>query len=217
MNGPSNSKWLLNPLDRAGEVLFGLIMTLTFTCSISIATHETEMRQLLIGAIGSNIAWGIVDATMYVIGVLTQRNRNKMIISAIQNSFDTDEAKLYISDALPAIVASAIGKEEFEAIRSRLAKLPKVRGRVRATGSDIKKAIALFFIMVVSSLPVVAPFLFIQDTRLALRTSNVIAILMMFLCGWSVAKYVGFNKWTMSIGMVLIGVIMVGITIALGG
>ena len=65
-----STKSLLNPLDRAAEILFGLIMALTFTCSISIAnTHTTEVRQLLIAAIGCNLAWGLVDATMYLVGI----------------------------------------------------------------------------------------------------------------------------------------------------
>ena len=176
MNGSLDTKWLLNPLDRAAEILFGLIMALTFTCSISIAnTDQTEVRQLLVGAIGCNIAWGFVDATMYLIGVLAHKSRSNMI--------STSNAPV----------------------------------SVRITNDDIKKALALFVTIVVSTLPVTIPFLFINDTMIALRVSNLIAILMMFLCGWSVARYVGYNKWKMSIAMVLIGLAMVAVTIALGG
>src|SRR3954470_802559 len=113
MEALTKSQSLLDPLDRVAEILFGLIMTLTFTCSISIATsHRAEIRQLLVGAIGCNLAWGIVDATMYLIGVLAQRNRNKIILESIQNSLDTDRARNYISDALPPIVASVTEKDE---------------------------------------------------------------------------------------------------------
>ena len=61
MEGDSKFKLLLNPMDRVAEILFGLIMALSFTCSIGIANRgPTEIRQLLIGAIGCNLAWGIV-------------------------------------------------------------------------------------------------------------------------------------------------------------
>jgi hypothetical protein len=40
---------------------------------------------------------------------------------------------------------------------------------------------------------------------------------MMFFCGWEVAKYVGYNKWKMSLAIILIGIMLVAITIALGG
>lgn len=218
MEDLAKSKSLLNPMDRAAEILFGLIMALTFTCSIGIANKgQTEIRQLLIGAIGCNLAWGLVDATMYLIGVLGRKNRNKIIFNSIQNSSETDKARKYISDALPPMVASAMGSEGLEQIRSQLINLELTTPDVRLTAHDIKKAIALFFLIFISTFPVVIPFVFIHDTKLALRVSNGIAIVMMFLCGWSVAKYVGFSKWIMSVAMTLIGIFLVGVTIALGG
>jgi VIT1/CCC1 family predicted Fe2+/Mn2+ transporter len=218
MEDLTKSKWLLNPMDRAAEILFGLIMALSFTCSISIFnTHRAEIRQLLVGAIGCNLAWGIVDATMYLIGVLAQKNRNKILFDFIQNSSETDKARKYISDALPPVVASVIETEELEKIRKKLMNLPDITGNVHLTVHDIKKAMALFSLVFISTFPVVIPFVFIHDSKFALRVSNLVAIVMMFLCGWSVAKYVGFSKWKMSIAMILIGVILVAITIALGG
>lgn len=218
MEGIHKEKSLLSPLDRAAEVLFGLIMALSFTCSISIANAKhTEIRQLLVGAIGCNLAWGLVDATMFLIGVLAQRNRNKLIFESVQQSTEEDKARKYIYDALPLVVSEAIEAEGLEQIRKKLIKLPRRTNDVGLTLTDIKRAFALFFLIFISTLPVVVPFVLINDTRLALRVSNLVAITMMFLCGWSVAKYVGFGKWVMSIAMVLIGIILVVITIALGG
>jgi hypothetical protein len=211
-------KWLLNPIERSGEILFGLIMTLTFTCSISIAnTRIAEVNNnLLAGAIGCNVAWGIVDAVMFLIGVLIQRNRNKMILDFVRKSSRTEEAIKHISDTLPPIVATYIKPETLEKIRSEIANMPDV-AKVNLTIKDIRKAISLFFLVAASALPVVAPFIFIDDTAIALRVSNSIAILMMFLCGWSLASYVGINKWLMSSALVIFGVILVVVTIVLGG
>jgi VIT1/CCC1 family predicted Fe2+/Mn2+ transporter len=214
----TKSPSLLDPMDRVTEILFGLIMALSFTCSISIATaHRAEIRQLLVGAIGCNLAWGIVDATMYLIGVLAEKNRNKIILESIQNLLETDRARKYISDALPPILASVTEKDELEQIRNKLVNLPQVASNAGLTVLDIKKAIALFSLVFISTFPVVIPFVLIQDSKLALRVSNLVAIVMMFLCGWSVAKYVGFSKWKMSIAMTLVGMILVAITVALGG
>lgn len=214
----TESKRVLNPMDRAEEILFGLIMALSFTCSISIAnTHHTEIRQLLIGAIGCNLAWGLVDATMYLIRILAQRKRNQIIWDAIQISSEPDKARTYISDALPPVVASVIEKEELEHLRNKLASLANKTVEVRLRVTDIKQAIALFLLVFVSTFPVVVPFVFIHHTMLALRVSNMVAVVLMFLCGWSVARYAGFNKWIMSVAMVFIGIILVAVTIALGG
>jgi VIT1/CCC1 family predicted Fe2+/Mn2+ transporter len=211
-------KLLLNPMDRVAEILFGLIMALSFTCSINIATRgPAEIRQLLIGAIGCNLAWGIVDAAMYLIGVLARKSRSKTIFDSVRNTSETAEARQYISDALPPAVASAIGTEEVEEIRKKLSGMPDSPIDVRVNLHDVKEATAIFFLIFISTFPVVIPFVFIHDTNIALRVSNLVAIVMMFFCGWSVAKYVGYNKWKMSTAVVLVGIILVAVTIALGG
>jgi len=56
------------------EVLFGLIMVLTFTGSLSVAeAGRDEVRTMLIGALGCNLAWGIIDAVLYLMGSLAER------------------------------------------------------------------------------------------------------------------------------------------------
>ena len=219
MNGPvADSKWLLNPLDRAAEILFGLIMVLTFTCSISVANaHLIDVSRLLAVAVGCNIAWGLVDASMHLIQVLAQRNRNKAIFEHVRNLGQTEEARKHIAGALPPLIASVVGNETLDQIKEKLASLPYKSERVKLTFLDLKTAFAIFLTVFVSTLPVVLPFLIVKDTLIALRISNAVAVVMMFLCGWSVARYVGFNKWLMSAAMVGLGVILVGVTISLGG
>jgi len=213
----SKPKRLLTPTERAAEILFGLIMALTFTCSISIANaRHMEIRQLLIGAIGCNLAWGIVDAIMYLVGVLAQKSRNKTIFDSIQHA-EKDTGGKYIADVLPPVVSSVMQPEELEQIRTRLINLPTTTRHIRLTTHDFLKAIAIFLLVFLSTFSVAIPFLFIHDPILALRISNLIAIILMFLCGWSVASYVGFSKWLMGIAMVVIGVLLVFVTIALGG
>jgi hypothetical protein len=72
-------KQILDPVSRISEVLFGLIMALTFTRTIDLASGGLEeARTLLVGAIGCNIAWGIVDAVMYLLNNLVERGRELM-------------------------------------------------------------------------------------------------------------------------------------------
>jgi len=214
----SKPKPLLNAMDRVSEILFGIIMTLTFTCSIGIANAKnTEIRQLIIAAISCNIAWGLVDAISYIVSTIMQRSRNRTVLDSVLTTSDADKARKYISDSLPPSIASVLGAADLEQIRSKLAKLPDSALQVRLTTRDLKRSLMIFFLMFISTLPIVTPFIFIHDTNTALRTSNLIAIIMMFLCGWSLAKYVGINKWILSITMTFIGIILVFITIVLGG
>ena len=65
---------VLEPIDRISEVLFGLIMVLGFTGSISAADvgqGQGQIRTLLYGAIGCNIAWGFIDAIMFLMAALS--------------------------------------------------------------------------------------------------------------------------------------------------
>ena len=76
MTGAAQRLRLLEPLDRVSEILFGLIMAVTIVGSLSIATAgHTEVRAVLIGALGCNIAWGLVDAVMYVLRGMAERAR----------------------------------------------------------------------------------------------------------------------------------------------
>ena len=74
---------MLEPIERVSEVLFGLIMVMTFTGSLSVATAGREdTREMLIGAIGCNIAWGIEDAIFYLMNSLTEPARGRMALRA---------------------------------------------------------------------------------------------------------------------------------------
>ena len=214
----SEPKPLLNTMDRVSEILFGIIMTLTFTCSIGIAnTKNTEIRQLIIAAISCNIAWGLVDAIGFIVSTLVERSRKRTVLNSVLTTSDAEKARKYISDSLPPSIASVLEVADLEQIRKKLAKLPDSVLQVRLTTRHLKKSVMIFLLMIISPFPIVIPFIFIRDTQLALRISNMIAIVLMFFCGWSLAKYVGSNKWLMSFGMTLVGIVLVLITIALGG
>jgi hypothetical protein len=217
MEGPDKSKRLLTPPERVAEILFGLIMTLTFTCSTSIAdTGRMEIRQLLIGALSCNLAWGIVDGIMYLTDVLVQKNRDKRIFDAVKHS-RAAVARKWLADSLPPIVSSVMQPKELDQIRQKLADLPFAATRPRLTIHDILKSVGILFLVFLSTFPVAVPFIFIHDSRLSLRVSNLVALVLMFFCGWTVARYAGINKWLTGLALVLIGGLLVVVTLLLGG
>jgi VIT1/CCC1 family predicted Fe2+/Mn2+ transporter len=68
---------VLDPVDRISEILFGLIMAVTIVGSLSIATAgRNDVGLVLRGALGCNLAWGLVDAVMYLVRTATERARN---------------------------------------------------------------------------------------------------------------------------------------------
>ena len=76
---------VLEPIDRVSEVLFGLIMVLTFTGSLSVAeAGRDDVRAMLVGALGCNVAWGVIDAMLYPIGGLADKGRGLMTFRAVR-------------------------------------------------------------------------------------------------------------------------------------
>src|SRR5688572_27252074 len=151
-----SSKRLLDPIERTAEILFGLIMVLTFTGSLSVAEAGREdVRMMLIGAIGCNLAWGIIDAVMYLMATLTERGRNLMSIRAVRNASKAEDAHQVITAALPSVVAEVMRPEEIESIRQRVSALPEPAERPKLGKDDWLAALAVFAWVFVSTFPVV--------------------------------------------------------------
>ena len=212
------SRPILSPVERISEILFGVFMALTFTCTMSVAEADNaEVRPTLIAAIGCNIAWGLVDAVMYILAVLTERGRSKQLLEFVRRTQDLETARLVVADALPPLIASVTGGEKLEDIRKSLMLIPESSIKVKLTRGDWKTALGIFLLVFISTFPIVIPFLVIKEARLALRISNLVAIILMFICGWYLARYGGYNKFLTSLALTLIGVLLVAITISLGG
>ena len=121
-----SSKRVLDPIDRVSEVLFGLIMVLTFTGSLSVAeAGRDDVRTMLIGALGCNLAWGIIDGVLYLMGGLAEKGRGLLTLRAVRKAADPQQAHRLIADALPPVVASILEPAELETIRMRLQQLPE--------------------------------------------------------------------------------------------
>jgi VIT1/CCC1 family predicted Fe2+/Mn2+ transporter len=85
------------------------------------------------------------------------------------------------------------------------------------TRADWLGAIAVFLLVFASTFPIVIPFLVFQQLHTALRASNAVALVMMFAAGYWLARHSGHHPWRMGVSVTLLGVVLVGIAIALGG
>lgn len=210
---------VLDPVERASEVLFGLIMVLTFTGSLSAATAgREEVRTMLFGALGCNLAWGLVDAVMYLMNTLSERGRGLLVLRRVRQAAAPEEASRLIAEALPSSIASVLRPPELETMRLRLQQLPDPPAHPSLKRDDFFGALGVFMLVFLSTFPVAIPFLVMHNNAvLALRISNSIAISMLFMVGYSLGRHAGYSPWRTGFAMVAIGLALVGITIALGG
>jgi hypothetical protein len=207
----------LDPMDRISEVLFGVIMVLTFTGALSVATADRlEVREMLVGALGCNLAWGVIDAGLYLMGRLQERGRTIHTFRAVRDSTDEAAARQIVAESLPAVLVTALPSSELEVMRLAVRNMPEPP-LPRLTMTDIGGAVAVFLLVFLVTLPLVMPFLFIGEPRLALRVSNGVAVALLFLSGYVFGQRAGLRPWASGLAMVVVGILLVGLTIALGG
>src|SRR5688572_26936567 len=169
---------VLNPVDRIAEVLFGLIMVLTFTGAISASTDAREdVRELLWAALGCNVAWGLVDAIMYLMNVAIERGHSITVIKKIHESRNPDEAGAILKDEIAPGLAGIMTKQELNELSSRLKKLPEPTKKHVLTVKDIWSGVQIFLLVFLCTFPVAIPFGIIDDLSLAMRVSNSVALL----------------------------------------
>src|SRR4051812_20371622 len=90
---------VLDPISRTSEILFGLIMVLSFTCSLSVASDgKAEVKELLLAALGCNLAWGIIDAFFYLIESAAQKGRMHLLIQRLEKASNLESARQLFSD-----------------------------------------------------------------------------------------------------------------------
>lgn len=212
------SRRVLDPLERFAEVVFGLIMVLTFTGSLSVATagHQ-QIREMLIGAIGCNLAWGVVDAVMYILNGLLWRGRGLVILRALRRPGSAEQTREIIAEALPDVLVSALKPADLDLMRDRLNASPELPGRPRLTMKDLRGAGGVFLLVFLSTFPVVLPFVFLSDVARALRFSNAIAVTLLFLSGFQLGRFSGLRPIRVGLVMAAVGAGLVALTIALGG
>ena len=211
----------LDPASRLGEILFGLIMvlTVTLTASFNVAEGKKGVRQLLLAAIGSNVAWGIIDASMYVMNAMVVRRGKIRLVKAVQRASDPKAALFLVKDRVEPELQELLGPEQAEAFsKSVLPHIAEAHITERIlTKEDFYGALASFWLVFVSCLPAAIPFLIFSEPQVALRVSNFLLIVGLFYVGQKWAEYAGKSRVAFGLAMVAVGLMLVGVAILLGG
>ncbi len=208
---------VLSPVDRVSELLFGLFMVLTFTGAVSVAGGRDEVRAMFAAALGCNLAWGLVDAVMYVVRTMTDRGRLLTLVRSVRAAPDAEAGRSLVERSLSRALAGLVSPAEVEAIRGRIVALPSVPARPKLKSEDVRAAVAIFLIVVASTFPVVLPYVFIADVRTATTVSRGIALAMLVLGGLALGRYAGYGSWRAGFMMAALGTALVIAINALGG
>jgi VIT1/CCC1 family predicted Fe2+/Mn2+ transporter len=207
---------VLDPVDRSSEVLFGLIMALTFTTTFEVATAgRADVRTMLIGALGCNLAWGIVDGAMFVVTRSVEKHRFHSRIRALQQA-DPRSAREILEQELPEGWERLLDGGDLERLAARALALP-LPPEPGITLEDVRGGVAVLLLVFLSTLPVALPFLLFQDLFRAARVSDAVGLAMLFVIGARLGRFCGRRPVLVGLTMVAIGVALSAVAIALGG
>jgi VIT1/CCC1 family predicted Fe2+/Mn2+ transporter len=206
----------LDPIDRLAEVMFGLLMTLGLVGGISVSTAGTwTVRELMIAVIGCNIAWGVVDAFMYLVATLAERGREKELFRAIRDADDGTAVRM-TEEMIPLSAGAALRQDELRTLTDWLRARPDDGKAVRLHAGDWWAALTVFLVVLAATFPPTLPFLFLDSVPQAMRLSNLISIILFFLIGLSMDRMMG-NIVRLRVIVPVAGIALVGVIILFGG
>jgi uncharacterized membrane protein YjgN (DUF898 family) len=212
------SEAILDPVDRVSEIMFGLLMALSFTGALSVASAgQEDVRTMMAAALGCNLAWGLVDAVMYLVRDQVDRGHRLAQLRAVREAPDDRSANARIEAALPAGWAKALTPAMVDTLRRHVRALPEPPMRPGLQGRTLAGAASVFALVVAATFPVVVPFMLIEDMRFALRVSNGVAVAMLFGAGFQLGRHAGVGGVRTGLWMVALGVVMVGAIMLFGG
>jgi VIT1/CCC1 family predicted Fe2+/Mn2+ transporter len=145
------------------------------------------------------------------------RARLLVTLKALRRIREPETAHRLIAELPPSPLSSALTASEIETLRLRLTREVLSSSAVRLTRADFGGAAGVFLLVFLSTFPVVIPLIVVRQPRLALGLSNTVAVLMLFVLGWSLGRYAGRPGWRSGLSMVGVGLVLVAITVALGG
>jgi VIT1/CCC1 family predicted Fe2+/Mn2+ transporter len=212
------SKPVLDPIDRNSEILFGLFMVLSFTGALSVASAgRKEVRDVLIAALGCNVAWGVVDGVMYMLRNIVARARQARLWREVLVAARPETAHALIARELGPL-ATALGTPELEQTRKwMLAQPDNVAPAAVVSPRDLYGGLGVFLLVFASTFPPTIPFMIFSDLHTAMRVSAAVAILIMFLCGYEWGRFAGLRPLRAALAVAVLGIAIQAVIIALGG
>jgi len=207
---------VLSPFERAAEIIFGILMALSVTAAFEItAGKNVDVRELMIAALGCNLAWGLIDGAIYLLQQQFERYRNHRLMLDLRGAGE-EEFRQRVLGALPPKFAGAVTPDTLARFRQEV---DAYRGRRPDfwSGQDWAVAGIICVLCFLSTLPLVVPFMFIDNAWVAMRASHAVAIAFLFWLGWGIGRWSGASAFASGAVFAGLGTALAVMCIALGG
>jgi VIT1/CCC1 family predicted Fe2+/Mn2+ transporter len=207
----------LDPAESLGEVLFGLIMVLTLTLGAAVAAGYE--RGLILAAVGCNVAWGVIDGVLFALASRFTRRRRRRLVRAVRRAPDEAAALAAIREELEPVLVAVTQPQDrdrlYRSVHQLLVHAEPMPTTVER--DDWMAALAVFLLVSSTAVPAALPFLIVHDPQRALRLSNALLIVLLFVAGYRWARHIDMNPWLSGLVLTGLGVLLVAVAILLGG
>jgi VIT1/CCC1 family predicted Fe2+/Mn2+ transporter len=174
---------------------------------------------MLLGILGCNLAWGIIDGVLYVLGSVFERGRLRRVGASLRRAGSEAEAGRLVAAELDPLLEPvtdpAQRAELYRSIASRLQHSNPAPNGIRK--ADLLGGLASGWLVFLCSVPAVLPFLLFDRLTFALRVSNALLLALLFLAGYRHARHTLAQPWLTGLVFLLIGLGLVALAIPLGG
>jgi VIT1/CCC1 family predicted Fe2+/Mn2+ transporter len=220
---------LIDPIDWLSETIFSILIFLLYILAFGIimlsrapqaAISQADVTDLLIGALGAVLAWGMIDGIMYALFSVFERSEKRRMLENIQASNTTEEALEIIADNMDYLLEPITGENERKALYSSILihlkeSTPQNIGVKR---EDITSALGHVLVAFMAVIPSIIPlFLFRNDYDLAIRISIIVSFIVLFVSGFLWGRYAGTSPWKTGLLIMSIAMILVLIAFLLEG
>jgi VIT1/CCC1 family predicted Fe2+/Mn2+ transporter len=220
---------LIDPIDWLSETTFSILIFLTFTLAFWLLgmsgnpkqdISSSEVNELLIGALGAVVAWGLIDGIMYALFSVFERGERHRLLDDVQAARTNEEAMKIIAEDMDYLLEPIVGEGERKVLYGNiLAHLQGSKPRnIGLKREDLIVALGHVLVAFLAVIPSTIPFLVLQhDFALALRISIIVSFVMLFIAGYRWGRYTGANPWSTGLLLMSVAVALVVIALLLGG
>ncbi|MDH5352089.1 MAG: hypothetical protein OEX78_14850 [Betaproteobacteria bacterium] len=207
----------LSPFERGAEVIFGVLMAISVTAAAEITLGtEVNVRELMLAALGCNLAWGLIDAVIYLLQLQFERQRVHRMVLELRELASEDAFRARVAAEIPPLVAQAMTAESYGFIRGAVQGYAKSRPAYWSR-QEFASAGLICVLVFGSTFPLVVPFLVMDEPWFALRASHAIAVVMLFALGWRLGRWSGAPAFGSGALLATVGVVLAVLCVLLGG
>jgi hypothetical protein len=220
---------IIDPIDRLSETIFSILIFLLYVVAFRFiinsgapeqSVSDESMNELLFGVISAVVAWGLIDGIMYALLSLFERGERHRLLLDIQAAGTEQEALNVIADDMDYLLEPITGEEERMALyRSVLIHLQNSQLRkIGLKREDISGILGHVLVAIFAVIPSLLPLVVLQHYfELAILVSILISFAVLFVSGYSWARYTGANPWKTGLLIMSVAVGLVLIAVLLGG